>query len=206
MECHTPYYIPIHKSPYEEDRFYIEICNSMYPVVLNGDTCYIDNFKYETESVKYDVVSEGENLFIEVTLESINKTFSMTEEELDECSTVLSYITPQIEYSEDDDEFWDELTNKFLEENPMKYSEQERMDFLRACGITQIEHSEEELKVMKSIPDDCKTEDDDYFPVPVIKDKELADFFGKLKSKMTEDNTRKASPEKIKELQSRLGL
>ncbi|RTJ78308.1 hypothetical protein [Campylobacter jejuni] len=135
MDYHTPYYIPIHKSPYEEDKFHIEIHDSMYPIVLNGDTCYIDNFKYETDPVEYDVVSEGENLFIEVTLESINKTFRMTEEELNKCSTVLGYITPQIEYSEDDDEFWDELTNKFLEENPSKYSEQERRNFLRACGI-----------------------------------------------------------------------
>ncbi|RTJ78307.1 site-specific DNA-methyltransferase [Campylobacter jejuni] len=65
----------------------------------------------------------------------------------------------------------------------------------------QIEHDKEELENMELLPDNC-----DSFPVPRIEDEELADFFNKLKDKMPECDTRKASPEAIKEMASRLGL
>ena len=44
-----------------------------------------------------------------------------------------SIIPDGIEFSEETNEFYDEITNKFLEECPTKYSKQERMNFLRAC-------------------------------------------------------------------------
>lgn len=175
------HYIPIYKSPHDEDRFYIEINNSMYPVLLNTDnTCYIDNLKYENNPTKYNVVTEGDNQFIEVTLESINKTFRITEEELSKCSTKLNFsITPQIEYDE------------------------------------------EIMKMLDSIPDNCEVEDCEMwrFLVPSIEDRELLDFFEKLKSenvsvvdeygipmKNDELQLKKASPEKIKELESKLEI
>ncbi|CBJ93873.1 hypothetical phage protein [Campylobacter phage CP220] len=47
----------------------------------------------------------------------------------------VAIVPDGIEFSEETNEFWDEITNKFLEEYPTKYSKQERMNFLRACGI-----------------------------------------------------------------------
>ncbi|MGI7118433.1 hypothetical protein ACNGEM_07520 [Campylobacter coli] len=49
---------------------------------------------------------------------------------------MVSLLLPDgIEFSEETNEFWDEMTNNFLEEHPTKYSKQERMNFLRACDI-----------------------------------------------------------------------
>lgn len=47
----------------------------------------------------------------------------------------VAIVPDGVEFSEETNEFWDEITNKFLEEHPTKYSKQERMHFLRACGI-----------------------------------------------------------------------
>ena len=116
------HYIPIYKSPYEEDRYYIEISNSMYPVLIKNDnTCYIDNFKYEDNPTKYDVVAEGDNLFIVVTLETINKTFRMTEEELNKYSTKLNFITQQIEYDEETMKILDSIPDNCGVEDCEKY-------------------------------------------------------------------------------------
>lgn len=77
------YYIPIYESPYN-DGYYMELDDLMFPVLIKDNKAYIDNYSYsfEKESFAYPVIHKNNHIYIEVTLETINKTFRMSEEEL----------------------------------------------------------------------------------------------------------------------------
>lgn len=77
------YFIPILKSPYK-DGHYMVLDDLMFPVLVKNNKAYIDNYSYsfEKESFAYPVIHKNNCIYIEVTLETINKTFRMSEEEL----------------------------------------------------------------------------------------------------------------------------
>ena len=88
------YYIPLTKFSLDEgDGYLIDVSadfSLMYPVLIKDNKAFIDNFKYDLEKQQfpYPVLHKDGCKFIEVTLETIRKTFRyITEEELRQISS-----------------------------------------------------------------------------------------------------------------------
>lgn len=81
------YYIPILESPYK-DGHYMVLDDLMFPVLIKDNKAYIDNYSYDDVSFAYPIIYKNNCIYIEATLETINKTFRMSEEEL-RCHSVI---------------------------------------------------------------------------------------------------------------------
>ena len=61
------FYIPVNGQG--DNSYTIDISESTYPVIINGDIGHVDDFTYSNEFDGYPLIRKGDKLYLEVGLE-----------------------------------------------------------------------------------------------------------------------------------------
>lgn len=64
IEATEKFYIPV--STHEDERYTIDISESTYPVVINGDIGHVDDFTYSNKYNGHPLLRKGNKLYLEV--------------------------------------------------------------------------------------------------------------------------------------------